>query len=337
LQLTVPGSSSVTISSQSDADNLSACDTLRGSVIFSSTVTGTITLSNVEQINGAITAEGASGLTELIAPDLDTLKGALTLDGLDSLTTLTMSGLSRVSSGITITSNSQLESLDFGQLEEVDGQLLLTGSFKRSVQSLIEKFRAGLTNDSVSLQSLDQVKGQTIIRGGKSMSCGTLNSLQSDGVFQGGYSCSAGASGNALSAGEKGGIAVGVIVGVLLLLLLLWYMLRQRRQRKNGRGRADSSPSSEVLPNEKSPSTQYKSVPLDDPHPSSPPSSPSSPSPPVPAKSTVHRKPIGPPPALLDGRSIHEAPYAVTPVQEYHELDAGPVFSTHQRPINCEG
>jgi hypothetical protein len=329
LQLTIPGSSSVTISSQSDADNLSACDTLRGSVIFSSSVTGTITISNVEQINGAITAEGASGLTGLIAPDLDTLKGALTLDGLDSLTTLDMSGLSQVSSGITITGNSQLESLDFEQLQEVDGQLLLTGSFKRSVQSLIEKYRAGLTNDSVSLQSLDQVKGQTIIRGGKSMPCGTLNSLQSDGVFQGGYSCSAGPSSNALSAGEKGGIAVGVIVGVLLLLLLLWYMLRQRRQRKNGRGRADLSPSPAVFPNEKPAGPQYKSVPLHDPHPSSP-------SPPVPAKSPVPRKPIGPPPALLDGRSIHEAPYALTPVQEYHELDAGPVFGTHQRPINCE-
>lgn len=166
------------------------------------------------------------------------------------------------------------------------------------------------------------------------MSCSTLNGLRSDGVFRGGYSCSAGSMGNSLSAGAKGGIAVGVIVGVLLLLILLWYMLRQRRQRKNRRGELDAPPSPALLADEKPPSSQYKSAPSDEPQRFS---FPSSLSPPVLARVPVPRKAIGPPPALLDGRPIHEAPYAVTPVQEYHELDAGPVFSTHQRPINSEG
>ncbi|KAJ5215381.1 uncharacterized protein N7498_001788 [Penicillium cinerascens] len=310
-------SSSVTISSQSDADNLRDCDTLDGSIIISSSVTGIITISNVEQINGAMTAEGVSGLTKLIAPDLDTVKGALTLDGLDSLTTLTLNALSRVSSGLTIADNSRLESLDFEELEEVDGQLILTGSFK-----------------GVSLPSLDQVRGQAIIRGSSSMSCSTLNGLRSDGVFRGGYSCSAGSMGNSLSAGAKGGIAVGVIVGVLLLLFLLWYMLRQRRQRNNSRGESDAPPSPVLLADEKPPNSQDKSISSDEPQRFS---SHSSFSPPVLAKVPVPRKAIGPLPALLDGRSIHEAPHAVTPVQEYHELDAGPVFSTHQRPLNSEG
>lgn len=256
------GSSSVTISSQSNADSSYACDTLDGSIIISS-VTGVITIGNVEQINGAITAEGASGFTKLIAPDLDMVKGALTLDGLDSLTTLIMNALSRVSSGLTISDNSRLESLDFEELEEVDGQLILTGCFKGLVADCITY--AGVTDDGVSLPSLDQVRGQTAIRGASSMSCNAPNGLRSDGAFRDGYSCLAGSMDNSLSAGAQGGIAVCVIVGVLLLLLLLGYMLRQRRQRKNGRGRSDATPSPALLADEKPPSSQYKSVPSDEP------------------------------------------------------------------------
>ncbi|KAJ5150301.1 hypothetical protein N7448_001879 [Penicillium atrosanguineum] len=313
------GSSSVTIFSQSDADNLSDCDTFDGSITISSAVTGEITISNVEEVNGAITAEGVTGLTKLIAPDLDTVKGALTLNGLDSLTALTMNALSKVSSELSIAKNSRLKTVHFEGLEEVEGQLILTGSFK-----------------SVSLPSLDQVKGRTIIRGGSCMSCSTFDSLKSDEVFKGEYLCSTGSPGNSLSAGAKGGIAVGIIVAVLLILLLLWYMIWQRRQRKSRRSGADSSPSLAVT-SEKPFSSQYKSVASDIPPSVSHMSPPSSLSPPPLASARVQRKSIGPSPAVLDGRSIHEAPHTVTPVQEYHELDAGPVFSTHQRPINTEG
>jgi hypothetical protein len=168
------------------------------------------------------------------------------------------------------------------------------------------------------------------------MSCNTLDRLKSDGVFKGGYSCSTGSSGHSLSAGVKSGIAVGVIVAVLLILLLLWYMVRKRRQRKPRRSGADPSPSPAVLP-EGSHIYPYKSVPSEDPPPVAHMSPASSLLPPSLASAPMPRKTIGLSPALLDGRSIHEAPYAVTPVQEYHELDAGPVFSTHQRPMNSEG
>lgn len=129
--LTTPGSNSVSISSQSDADSLSNCSTVDGSVTISSSATGTITLRNVEEIKGSFTAESASGLTQVVVPDLDTLQGALTVDSLDSLTNLSMSALSKVSSGITITGNPKLKSLALEQLEEVDGQLKVTGSFSR--------------------------------------------------------------------------------------------------------------------------------------------------------------------------------------------------------------
>ncbi|KAJ5363507.1 uncharacterized protein N7496_009220 [Penicillium cataractarum] len=296
-------SNSVTISSQSDANNLANCDTVDGSVTIASSAGGTLTFNNVEEIKGSFTVEGVSGLTGLIMPDLDTIKGALTLDNLGSLTNLTMSALSDVASGITITGNSKLKTLSLANLEKVEGQLKLTGSFT-----------------SVSLPSLEEVQGETTTQGSKSMSCSALNTLQSQGVYRGSYSCVAsGSNSSSLSPAAKAGIAVGVIVGVLLILFFLWYFLRGRRNRKNRNipPMAWLSPST-VDSDEKQPSSHDNLTPL-----------PS-------LKPPVPRKPVGPPAAQLDGRSIYEVPTTSTPVREYHELDAGPVLSSHQRPIHSE-
>jgi hypothetical protein len=170
---------------------------------------------------------------------------------------------------------------------------------------------------SVSLPSLDQAKGQTTINGGISMSCSSLNGLQSQGVFKGSYSCGAGSSG--LSGGAKGGIAVGVILSVLLLLLLLWFVLRRRRQKRRlgGTEPTVSSPSTAEIEVEKVSLPEERVSPASEP------------------PNLMPRKPVGSA-IFLDGRSIHEAPIAATPVQECHELDGGPVLSSHQRPIHAE-
>lgn len=125
------GSSTVTIANQSDADALASCDTLDGSITFSPSARGVITIRNLEQVKGSFTAESAAELTSIVAPSLESVKGSLTVDDLGSLSGLSMAALARVSSGVTISSNPKLTSLSFGQLEEVDGPLLLTGSFTR--------------------------------------------------------------------------------------------------------------------------------------------------------------------------------------------------------------
>lgn len=180
-------------------------------------------------------------------------------------------------------------------------------------------------SNRVSLPSLDQVNGRTIIEGAPSMSCNALDGLQSDDIYQGGYSCSTSSgdsSSSSLSAGAKGGVAGGVIVGVLLLVLLLWYWLRQRRNKRTqskGFPAQATAPGPATTAGEKPP--QYHQAPTHEAQTSVP---------------SVSRKPVGSPAAMLDGKSIHEAPIAATPVQEYHELDAGPVFGMHQRPIHSE-
>ncbi|KGO40740.1 hypothetical protein PEX1_032350 [Penicillium expansum] len=301
-------SSSVTISSQSDADKLSSCDTFDGSITISASTSGVITINNVEEIKGALIAEGASELTNFFASDLDSVQGGITLSNLDSLTTITMGALSQVSSSIIITGNPKLKTLGFQNLEKVEGQLELEGLF-----------------DSVSLPSLDQVKGRTTIIGRSSMSCSILDSLNSDKVFKNGYTCSSGSSG--LSPGAKGGIAVGVIVVVLLIVLTLWFVLRRRHQRQNTRGvqstiPPSSTPSVVVAHDEKALISQGSISPQEDTLHSEEP------------QTLLPRKPVGSA-IFLDGRSVYEAPNGSTPVQEYHELDAGPVLSSHQRPINA--
>lgn len=128
--LTVPGSSSVTIASQSDADAVSKCEAIGGSVNIASSMSGTVTFGNVEEIMGSLTAKGVPGLTGLMAPNLETLHGSLTLADLSALTEIRLNSLAEVKS-VAVTGNANLDILHFDELEEVRGQLTLIGSFSR--------------------------------------------------------------------------------------------------------------------------------------------------------------------------------------------------------------
>ncbi|CAG8880430.1 unnamed protein product [Penicillium salamii] len=187
-------SNSLIISSQSDVNNLTSCEKIDGSITVASSFNGALTLNGVDQIQGSFIAEGVSGLSAIVAPDLEKVQGSITISNLDTLSTITMGALSQVQMGVTITGNPELRTLGFQELEQIDGQLTLTGSF-----------------DSVSLPSLDQVQGPAIITSSGSMACSALSALKSKGAFRGSYSCSEASSG--LSAGAKAGIAIGVILG----------------------------------------------------------------------------------------------------------------------------
>jgi hypothetical protein len=180
----------------------------------------------------------------------------------------------------------------------------------------------------VSLPSLDSVKGRTIITGSSSMSCSALDSLKSNDVFESSYSCSTASSASGLSPGAKGGIAAGVILGVLLVVAILWFVLRRRRQRRSaGSAQSTLSPSFTTSPvevhgqkaliSQGSVSPQERtSLPAEPPN-------------------VLPRKPVGSA-ILLDSRSLYEITDGSTPVQQYYELDAGPVSGSHQRPIHAD-
>ncbi|CAG7921053.1 unnamed protein product [Penicillium olsonii] len=296
-------SNSLTISSQSDVNNLTSCEKIEGSITIASSFNGALTLSGVEEIQGSFVAESVSGLSAIVAPDLDKVQGSITISNLDTLSTITMGALSQVSMGVTITGNPELHMVAFQQLEQVQGQLTLSGPF-----------------NSVSFPSLDQVEGQTSIRSSGSMACNTLNALKSKGVFRGSYTCSESSSG--LSGGAKAGIAIGVILGVLIIVGAIWFILRRRRQ--NRRVLGGQSTASATSPPLTSPVQTEKTVtPTETPSPTEEP------------RLRMPRKPVGSA-IFLDSRSIHEASNGRTPVREYYELDAGPVSGSHQRPIHPE-
>ena len=97
---------------------------------IASSMSGTVTLGNVEEVMGSLTAEGVPGLTGLTAPNLETLHGSLTLTDLSALTELKLNSLAEVKSVI-VTGNANLDTLHFDELEVVRGQLTLTGPFSR--------------------------------------------------------------------------------------------------------------------------------------------------------------------------------------------------------------
>ncbi|CAG8204987.1 unnamed protein product [Penicillium salamii] len=295
-------SNSLIISSQSDVNNLTSCEKIDGSITVASSFNGALTLNGVDQIQGSFIAEGVSGLSAIVAPDLEKVQGSITISNLDTLSTITMGALSQVQMGVTITGNPELRTLGFQELEQIDGQLTLTGSF-----------------DSVSLPSLDQVQGPAIITSSGSMACSALSALKSKGAFRGSYSCSEASSG--LSAGAKAGIAIGVILGVLLIIGAIWMVLRRRQKQRALGGqsmRPTASPPSPALTQ-----TEKTVTPTE------------TPSPIEESQLQMPRKPVGSA-IFLDSRSIHEASNGRTPVREYYELDAGPVQGAHQRPIHAE-
>lgn len=77
------------ISSQADADALSACTTLYGDMFIQSDTLETITLSGIELIEGDLTVSNCPKLTKISAPVLNgTFNSGLSLLNLPLLTTL---------------------------------------------------------------------------------------------------------------------------------------------------------------------------------------------------------------------------------------------------------
>ncbi|OJK02207.1 hypothetical protein ASPACDRAFT_41026 [Aspergillus aculeatus ATCC 16872] len=231
--------SSTTITSQADADNrLSSCSTIHGTLTISPSVTGTITLKQLETLNAGLTIQNTSALTAFSAANLETLNGQFSIKNNAQLSTLTFSNLQTVSGELDVEENSQLRDLVLDDLQYVNGALILSGKF-----------------DQISFSDLKHVNGKTNIRSrGGSFRCSSLASLRSEdgdddddddhnnnsnsnGVFRGSYSCSDGSS-SGLTSGAKAGIAIGVIVLVLLIFLLVWVLMRRNRSRRKRRNAA---------------------------------------------------------------------------------------------------
>lgn len=88
--------STATINSQTDATALADCSTISGSVLVSSSASGTISIDGPQQIKGDLICENAGGLTSLTSSSINAISGAFTLNNLTLLSTLGFTDLETV-------------------------------------------------------------------------------------------------------------------------------------------------------------------------------------------------------------------------------------------------
>ncbi|KFY50819.1 hypothetical protein V496_09148 [Pseudogymnoascus sp. VKM F-4515 (FW-2607)] len=103
----------VTISSQSDADELSGCSTFTGNIEISPKVpAGGIALNGIQQINGDLIANNAVKLTSLSATSLGSVSGTIKFTSLTTMSSLEFPSLSQVGA-ISWTTLNALQQLTF--------------------------------------------------------------------------------------------------------------------------------------------------------------------------------------------------------------------------------
>ncbi|KAF9893312.1 hypothetical protein FE257_011742 [Aspergillus nanangensis] len=256
----------ITISSQSDADALSDCDTVSGTVNIGSDASGTITLPDLEELRGALNIEGASNLNSLRANDIETITGPVTIKDNGNLNEVSLSNLQDLGGQLRVEGNDNLKTFALNDLQTVTGQIYMSGAF-----------------DQISFPSLQNLQGRMEVLSTGSFSCSSLqggnNSDDGDeednnnnNIFSGAsFSCKTGAdatstsststatstgtstssstsssttststnqptstsppdSGSGLTGGAIAGIVIGVIAVILLIIFMLWFMTRRRRK-----------------------------------------------------------------------------------------------------------
>ncbi|KAI9828984.1 MAG: hypothetical protein M1832_000007 [Thelocarpon impressellum] len=123
------------IQNQGDATALANCETISGDVIIAPEVAGTIQLDGVQKINGDLNCTKATGLTGLLANDLETIGGGFILTGLTRLSGLTFPQLTAVDS-IQWQALGALQNLSFTSTVSKAKNVLISDTQLQSLQGI---------------------------------------------------------------------------------------------------------------------------------------------------------------------------------------------------------
>ncbi|SPO07086.1 uncharacterized protein DNG_09780 [Cephalotrichum gorgonifer] len=119
-------SGTATISSQSDADSISDCNTFDGDVTFAPDASGDISLGDLRVIKGDLSASGSdSGLTGISAAKLTDINGDLTISSLRGLASINFPSLRLVGGPVSVSDLPFLTSLNVPEINSI-GSLSLT-------------------------------------------------------------------------------------------------------------------------------------------------------------------------------------------------------------------
>ena len=99
---------------------------------ISKDASGSISLDNLQAIQGGLTVDGTSDLTKLSAQNLDTVS-SLSVKNNDGLESLSMQNLAEVQGDMKIEGNDNLNQLQLQNLEDITGDLVLSGALDRFV------------------------------------------------------------------------------------------------------------------------------------------------------------------------------------------------------------
>jgi hypothetical protein len=129
------GSNPISIKTQSDADALNTCTTIKGGIAIDKSASGSLTFSGIEQVTGDFTALSATNVTSITASNLGSVSGKLDLEGIILLTTLRMDNLTNVGS-IILEALPNLQALTFTKGVNKVGSLSVTNTGLTSLQGI---------------------------------------------------------------------------------------------------------------------------------------------------------------------------------------------------------
>ncbi|RQM05511.1 hypothetical protein DH86_00001528 [Scytalidium sp. 3C] len=132
---TVCSQPTATIASQSDANALSSCRTVSGSILVTNAGAGSITIDGPETINGDLVCENAGQLTTLGSSSIGNIAGKFNLNNLTLLSTLSFTELTSVGS-ISFVALPALSSLTFPSTVSQAKTLEISNTFLSSLDGI---------------------------------------------------------------------------------------------------------------------------------------------------------------------------------------------------------
>ncbi|KAF2665355.1 hypothetical protein BT63DRAFT_458928 [Microthyrium microscopicum] len=128
-------SSTLQIQNQGDTSSLQGCTTYTGNVQIASQTSGIITLNGVTEIDGDFVVDGATNMSSLAAPSLQTITGKFTLNNLQTLSSLSMPKLTSVGD-LTFAGLPNLASLGFDGIVKQCKTLNIQNTFLSSLNGI---------------------------------------------------------------------------------------------------------------------------------------------------------------------------------------------------------
>ncbi|OKL59140.1 Protein ecm33 [Talaromyces atroroseus] len=160
--------STTNITSQSDADALSSCTTVKGDIALIPGISNGITFNGIEQITGSLIATDVTNLTSLSAPDLTSIADEFHLESIILLTSLSFPELTSVGS-ISFEALPNLQSLTFTTGVNKSGSVSITNTGLTSLSGIeldtVGDFdlTANTALTSVNVNNIKNITGTLII------------------------------------------------------------------------------------------------------------------------------------------------------------------------------